>query len=344
LVSVVRRKAEWTDIRMFWVVAQLGSFGAAARALEIGLTTVTRAVDRLEERLNTKLLVRGPQGVTLTEAGERAYDSALTMERAAEIFENLILDSESLPEGRVRLAAPDGLAGVFLPRHLPEFLRANPKIDLAIDGGLWPDRPLVGEVDLTLTFAEPKNPDMVAIPLAYFHFTPFASRDYVDLYGSPDSLEALAMHAYVHHVGQDHGKESWDPRAAALQDFLRKRIITNSSAVSFGAVQQGVGIGPLPTAILDIDPSLVMLGLPVETVRLWLVRHRDVGGSARIRCVIDWLREVFDARNRPWYRAEFVHPREFARYADPVSRADQTALAARPADGRRQVKRRAPKG
>jgi len=339
VTSVVKRKADWTDIRMFWVVARLGSFGAAARALDIGLTTVTRAVDRLEERLNTKLLVRGPQGVTLTESGERAYDSALTMERASESFENLVRDSESAPEGKVRLAAPDGLAGVFLPRYVPEFLRANPKIDLLIDGGLWPDRPLVGEVDLTLTFAEPKNPDMVAIPLAYFHYTFFASRDYLQLYKAPSSLEELAMHAYVHHVAQDHNREAWNPRHAAFQDFLRKRIVTNSSAVSFAAIQQGAGIGPLPTAILAVDPNLVMLDFPVETLRLWLVRHRDVGGSARIRSVISWLREVFDARNQPWFRAEFVHPREFGKYTDPDRLADQTALAARPATGRRQLKR-----
>ena len=311
---------------MFWVVARLGSFGAAARALDISLTTVTRAVDRLEERLNTKLLVRGPHGASLTESGERAYDSALTMERAAESFEHFILDSESAPEGRVKLAAPDGLAGFFLPQHVPEFLRANPKIDLVIDGGLWPDRPLVGEVDLTLTFAEPKNPDMVAIPMAYFHYTLFASPEYLRLYKAPATLEEMALHAYVHHVGQDHNREAWSPRHAAFQEILHKRVVTNSSAVSFAAIQQGAGVGPLPTAILSIDPSLVMLDLPVvESVRLWLVRHRDVGRSARIRSVTNWLREVFDARTQPWYRAEFVHPRNFDDYLQPLHRRRQGA-------------------
>ncbi len=307
---------------MFWAVARLGSFGAAARALDVNLTTVTRAVDRLEERLNTKLLVRSPQGAALTEAGERAYDSALTMERAAESFENFLRDSEAAPEGRVRLAAPDGLAGFFLPPHLAEFTRANPKIDLVIDGGLWPDRPLTGEVDLTLTFAEPKNPDMVAIPLAYFHYRLFASPEYLSLYKAPTSLEQMALHSYVHHVAQDHNREAWTPRHAAFQEILQKRIVTNSSAVSFAAIQKGVGIGPLPTAILSIDPSLVMLDVPAsETVRLWLTRHRDVGGSARIRTVINWLREMFDTRTQPWYRAEFVHPREFDDYLDPIRRA-----------------------
>ena len=337
-MKVVRRKADWTDIRLFWAVARLGSFGAAARALDIGLTTITRAVDRLEERLNTKLLIRGPQGVTLTEAGERAYDSALTMERAAENFETHVLDSENTPEGRVKLAAPDGLAGVFLPPHLPEFLRGNPRIDLIIDSGLWPDRPIASEVDLTLTFSQPKNPDMVAVPLAYFHYTLFASRDYVDLYRAPTTPEEVMAHPYVHHAAQDHERESWHPRTAAFQDFLHKRIVTNSSAVSFSAIKQGAGIGPLPTAILSIDPSLVMLDLPIETLRLWLVRRRDTSRSARVRCVIEWLREVFDAKHQPWYRAEFVHPREFAPYLDPARREEDEPVAALPIDGRRRSK------
>jgi len=48
------------------------------------------------------------------------------------------------------LAAPDGVAGYFITPYLPEFLRAHPEIDLCVDCGLWPDRPLDGEADLTI--------------------------------------------------------------------------------------------------------------------------------------------------------------------------------------------------
>ena len=327
---MVRRKADWTDIRLFWAVARLGSFGAAARALEIGLTTITRAVDRLEDRLNTKLLLRGPQGVTLTEAGERAYDSAVAMENAAEIFETRVLDSEDTPEGRVRLAAPDGLAGVFLPPSLPEFLRAHPRIDLILDGGLWPDRPLTSDTDLTLTFAEPKSPDVVAIPLAHFHFGLFASRDYLDLYKAPVHPDDVAAHPYIHHAVRDDESETWHPRTAARQDFVRKRLLTNSGAMAFAAIRQGAGIGPLPTAILSVDPNLVMLDLPIETLKLWLVRRRDASRAARIKAVVEWLREVFDPRQKPWFRADFVHPRDFGPYlAVQGALDDEPGLAVR---------------
>ena len=310
--DVVRRRAEWSDVRVFWAVAELGSFGAAARALKLGLTTVTRAVDRLEAQLNAKLLTRGPQGVGLTEAGTLAHDRALSMERFAEQLEIEVADCEKIPEGRVRLAAPDGVAGMFLGPAMAEFIRANPKIDLMIDCALWPDRPLGGEADIGLTFEEPKHPDVIATPVAHFHYALFASREYMDLYGAPTTGAEIVAHPYVHHVGQTHHRENWKSNFAAFQDFMHKRIETNSSAVSFNAIKHGAGIGPMPTAILALEPSLVMIETPIpNTIRLWMVHHRDIGRSARVRRVIDWLKDVFDPKTKPWFRAEFVHPREF---------------------------------
>jgi DNA-binding transcriptional LysR family regulator len=119
MAEVVKRKADWSDLRVFWAVAELGSFGAAARNLGLGLTTVTRTVERLEERLAAKLFTRGPHGVTLTEAGVLAYDRALSMERVAEQLEREIVNSEKAPEGRVKISAPDGVAGIFLPPSWP---------------------------------------------------------------------------------------------------------------------------------------------------------------------------------------------------------------------------------
>jgi DNA-binding transcriptional LysR family regulator len=217
---------------------------------------------------------------------------------------------------------------------MAEFIRANPKIDLVVDCGFWPDRPLAGEVDLALTFEEPKNPDMIATPLAHFHYVLFASQDYLDLYGAPMTEHEVATHPYVHHVGQSHHRENWKPSFIAFQDFMHKRIETNSSAVSFSAVKHGAGVAPMPTAILALEPSLVMIATPMpNTIRLWLVHHRDIGRSARVRRVIDWLKEAFDPKTKPWYRAEFIHPREFGPYLNqkptPVPVAEPQAAPSR---------------
>jgi len=337
MATVARRKTDWSDVRIFWAVAELGSFGAGARALKLGLTTVTRAVERLETSLNTKLFVRGPQGVTLTRAGSLAYDRALTMERMAEQLEHELAVDDKVAEGPVTIATPDGIGGLFLAPFMAEFLRANPKIDLLVDCGLWPERPLAGEIDLTLTFTEPKHSDLVTTPLAHFHYQLFASREYLDLYGTPTTFAEAITHPFVHHVAQTQQREAWKPRDLAFQDLAQMRIKTNSSAVSFAAVKNGAGFGSMPTAILSLDPSLVMLELPPgPTVKLWLAHHRDIERSARIRCVIDWIREQFDPRTKPWYREEFVHPRDFAEAmtTGPARKPDDAGDAAKRRRGR----------
>ena len=296
---------------MFWAVVRSGSFAAAARALDCALTTITRAVDRLEQALNTKLIERGPQGVTLTDAGEKIYDLAYTMERSAEALEKLVLNSESALEGRVKIAARDGLAELILSPQLLPFLEEHPNIDVMLDTAHQSDRPMAGEVDLTLTFAPPTQPDLVSAPLAHFHFNFFAAQAYLDGHGTPRSISELPGHAYIHHVA--HIPVAHDPegRRLAFMKLLRWRFVTNSSASSFNAIRSGAGLSILPTAVLSIAPELVMLDMPVTSLQLWLVRHRDVGKSARIRQVEIWLRQVFDARTQPWYRAEFIHPRDF---------------------------------
>ncbi len=336
--KVGRQRAEWSSWRLFWAVAACGGFGAAARALGIGQPTITRRINDLEKRLNTRLFVRQPHGVTLTEQGRLAYDRVVTMEHSAEAIENLILDSEKQPQGSVGIGAPDGIAGIFLPPHMPELVRAHPRISLHIDCGLWSEHPLDGSIDISLTFARPSHPDLIARPIAHFHYGLFAARSYLDLYGTPASLAECASHAYVHHSAQVHQKEAWHPQAAAFREIVSTRIETNSSAVSFQAVRQGAGIGLMPTAILAIEPSLVMLDIPdMGSLQMWMCVHRDIARSARIRLVADWIREAFDPKTKPWHREELIHPRDFMGLITGGDGPGEPPPGDAPADGRRGV-------
>ena len=313
MADIARRRADWSALRIFFAVAQAGGINAAARALRLSPSTVTRTVEELERQLNVMLFVRSPRGVTLTEAGEIAFQRVLTMERTAATLELEIGDLEALPEGKVKIAAPDGVAGYFVTPFMAEFLRAHPGLDLSIDCGLWPDRPLDGEAELTLTYEEPTAGDVIGRPIAYMHYACFASREYIDLYGEPTSPQDLLNHPYIHHVAQTHQREIWTEQQKALQVLAHKRIQTNSSAVAVQAVKNGIGVAGLPTAILAVEPDLVMLdGIPpLAAAKLWMVHHREAARSARVRAVADWLRSIFDGRTRPWYRAEFIHPRDF---------------------------------
>src|SRR5690606_33030317 len=104
-----------------------------------------------------------------------------------------------------------------------------------------------------------------------------------------------------------------DEKGAAFQMMSQQRIRTNSSFVSFQSIREGAGIGGLPTSILSIDPTLVMLdGLVMGPVTLWMVRRREIAKSARVKQVAAWLEEVFDQKTQPWYREEYIAPADFA--------------------------------
>jgi DNA-binding transcriptional LysR family regulator len=65
-----------TLMETFVCTVETGSFSAAARRLDVGQPAVSKAIAQLEERLQTRLLLRSTRGLTTTEAGRAYYESA----------------------------------------------------------------------------------------------------------------------------------------------------------------------------------------------------------------------------------------------------------------------------
>jgi DNA-binding transcriptional LysR family regulator len=314
-----RTRADWDDIRSFVAAAQTGSFGAAARRLRISQPTVTRRIDDLETRLGARLFDRGLRGVTLTRAGEMVYDRALSMQRASVDIERLALESNSPEAGEVAIAAPEGLGGYFLGPEIADFLRENPAIRLALDCGFYPQHPVDRHVDLCLQIGDVETTAEVnAVPLATLHYGLFASRDYLETYGAPTRLDAAAGHRFVAHVAQN--PIGTGRTTEAFFALNGPALVVNSSTAMLHALQRGAGIGVIPTAILSVAPDLVMLDIPpLASSTLWLTHHRDAMKSTRVARVATWLTALFDAREKPWFRPDFVHPTEFAGWSWPAA-------------------------
>lgn len=306
-------RADWSDYRVFGAVVRHGGFNAAARALGMNQAGLSRRVRDLEIRLNVKLLDRRHDGVSLTEAGEMIFDHIVAMENSAASIEKLVLGRDRKAEGRVVVSAPEGVGGFILAPVVAEFLSENPAIRLALDCGLNPQAPVNGRPDVMLQFERPTDPDIVAEPVAYGHWCLFAAQSYIDLYGMPSTVPQAADHRAVDLTlyGQCE-RESWTEKAEAFVNLRTVSLETNSSSVMLMSVCMGAGLAPLPTYALTFDPSLVLIDTSLRvTLPLWMCHHRALSHSARVEKVLDWLRATFDARRKPWFRKEFVHPSEF---------------------------------
>lgn len=306
-------RADWADLRVFLHVAESGSISAAAKSLQMSQPTVSQRLRDLELRLNTQLVARGPQGVVLTEAGQRIREHVAAMQRSAQSIDRLLREYDDRPEGRVKIAAPDGIGSFWIAPRIAGFLRTNPGVTLSLDGGFWPDNPVKDEIDISVQYDARNFGEHVVEPLATVHYAPFASERYLATYGAPKSQAELVAHRTIHHSAVQLQRETWDPKAEAVRTLSAYNVETNCSATLVMALLSGAGIAFLPTCAAAFIPNIIMLGeAPAASPKLYLVYDPNVARIARARAVIDWLKETFAGDANPWFGEEFVHPREFA--------------------------------
>ncbi|MFN5268666.1 MAG: LysR family transcriptional regulator [Hyphomonadaceae bacterium] len=312
LKEVVRHRSDLSDLHVFYAVAVCGGLNAAARSLRVDPSTVSRALDQLEARLNTRLVRRTAQGVVLTKAGEMALARVRTIESQIEEMEREVFDSEATsPIGAVTLSCSDGVGAYLLTPALTHLLRENPKLDVRLDCGLWPNNPMEADAEIALVFNAEPIPGYVSKPIAYFHYALFGTQAFFELYGIPENIEDALRHPFLHHTAQKL-TANMPRKVPAFQDLARRRVETNSSAAVVEGVLSGIGLAAMPTVLASVYPELVMVGEAVEPLEMSLVYHRDIERIPRIKVVLKWLEAVFDQKTKPWYRREFVSPHEFA--------------------------------
>ena len=112
----------------FVKVVELGSLSAAARNLDLGLTSVARQVSMLEARLGVRLLVRTTRRLALTEEGKTYYDHAKHMLNEIEEAELILTRRSAEPTGRLVVAAPVAFGKLVIAPLISKFLAAYPRV------------------------------------------------------------------------------------------------------------------------------------------------------------------------------------------------------------------------
>ena len=184
-------------VAVFLRVVELQSFTAAAEALGLPKSSVSRSVARLEESLGVQLLQRTTRSVQLTEAGRVYFDEASralsTLEQAHEALSQL----EGRPQGAVRITAPVDFGAHVLAQLAARFTRRTPGITLEflLTGRLVN---LVDEgVDLAVRAGALRDSSLISRRVNRVEPWLFASPGYLDARGTPTAVEQLAEHDCV---------------------------------------------------------------------------------------------------------------------------------------------------
>lgn len=305
-------KFDWDDLRIFHALVSAGSMNAAARRMGIGQPTVSRRLEQLETRIGARLVTRGAEGVELTEVGERIWSQVQIMQATAGDIERIAHQADRADSGVVRVSAPEGVAGYWIARHLPSFMEANPRITIELTTRTAGEA-ASEQADISLQMTEAKRMSLVAADLATLHYTPFASRRYLDTYGPPSGLSDVLNHRVGDLVSYGQQRDHWPKDAAAIKQMIDPTLLTDSSLALAEATKAGAMIAMMPTYAARLEPELIHLDMDLHVpITLWMVYHPDQRRVTRVRKMLDWLREIFDSARYPWFRRDYVRPAEFA--------------------------------
>lgn len=164
---------------VFVRVIQAGGFSKAARQMNIPLSTVSARVAALEKSLGISLIQRSTRKLHLTAPGEIFFQHAVRAVNELQLAETQTKETQSQPQGRIRLTTPVELGMTTLVEVLSGFLRRYPKIHVDL---LLTDRvvDLIGEgVDLAIRMGELKDSSLVVKRLGQGGFEAFASPKYL---------------------------------------------------------------------------------------------------------------------------------------------------------------------
>ncbi len=304
---------DWDAARIFLEVVRCGSFRSAAERLDLSINVVRRRIDDFERQIGATLFTRDFHGTRLTDEGSLVVSAVERMEAAA--FDLLRAGNSvtSTLSGEVRVAVTEGLGTFWLAPRLVEFQETYPNILVDLHCAMRSADVSRHEADIAIHLSRPAALDVKLVRLGRMHLMFFASEKYLETHGTPKTPAELVKHRLVMQVADQTGaKEAFESLfpGYAQRDLVMMR--TNVSSANYWAVANGAGIGVFPTYACALDgkivPLEVELHLPFD---IWLSYHPGSGRIPRVRHMIDWLIEAFNPAKFPWFKDEFIHPREF---------------------------------
>ncbi len=286
---------DWDKIRIFYTVAEAGSFTRAGDDLGLSQSAVSRQVSALERELKAPLFHRHARGLILTEQGDLLFRAAKDMRLRLENTRARLEETSERPSGELKVTTTVGLGSLWLTQRIAEFLDTYPDVRISM---ILTNEELdlaMREADVALRLRRPAQPDLIQRRLFTVHFHIYASTDYVKRFGEPKTVDDLDQHRLLSFGGDQPpylmsvhwlstiGREGRPPR-----DY---HMVVNNIPALRSAVETGAGIAVLPDYAVDGNTKLVQLLRDVETPSLdtYLVYAEEMRNVARVQAFRDFL-------------------------------------------------------
>ena len=252
---------DWDKLKIFYAVAEAGSFTRATINLNLSQSAISRQIQSLEQDLKVQLFERHARGLTLTENGEYVFKTAHEVISKLKYIETSLSDQKNKPTGKLTITTVRSFGTHLLTPRIQEFMQLNPNIEVEL---IFDDKELdlsTRQADIGIFMRRPKQLNYIQRKLVDINYYIYGSTKYLDKYGIPKTINDLNKHKFI-----SFGKGApspvfnpdWALKLGVKDNKKRKSIMKVNSVMGLLlAVESGVGLAALPEYLVSSSTNVI---------------------------------------------------------------------------------------
>ena len=281
------------DLKLFTTVVELGSFTAAANALDLPRGNVSRRISDLEASLGIQLFIRTTRSLSLTQSGELYYKELLIALGALEKANHVASNLSELPHGKIKIGLLPETSDI-LQSTLFRFQDMYPEVELdirSINNG-FVDMHRQG-LDIAMHGGRLSDANIVARKLMDLQRVFVASPDFITKEGQPVSVQELSNYPFVcFRWPTGDIDQQWD--IANINVTVEPSIVSDSIGFVKGGAIRHRGIALLPELLVrqEIKDGTLVNLFPNDTLQkeeAWLLYPQRKALSHASQLLVDFL-------------------------------------------------------
>jgi len=284
-------KFDWERAKALVAVAEAGTFSGAAELLKLAQPTLGRQIKALEDELGVALVEKVGKRLELTPIATEILEKFQLMAEAAEEVSLIVKGNSKELEGTVSISASESYAAFLLPKILLKMRREYPKIHIDIIATNDSTDLIKRDADIAIRNYRPVQNDLIIKNIGQSKFHIYGTQEYLDELGEIKEVSDLNRANFIGIMERETLIQGLNVFGLNL-DQENFPINSSSHLAHWEIVKQGGGLGLMASSVGDREEGLVKVlpdSFPEMIVENWLVSHRDLKNSYRIRAVYDFL-------------------------------------------------------
>ncbi|BAN97717.1 lysR family transcriptional regulator [Plautia stali symbiont] len=284
---------------IFAKVVELGSFTAAARQLQLSVSSISQIVARLEDELQVKRLNRSTRSLGLTEAGKIYYQGCRRMLAETSQVHEQLYAFKNTPIGILRIGCSTAMAQNVLSAMTSEMLHEYPGLSVNLMTGIPTPDLIANGLDVVIRVGELQDSNLFSRRLGAMPMVVCAAKSYLAQHGTPEKPAEIDNFSWLEYsVRPDNTFELVAPEGLVTRLTPQGRFVTNDSQTLIRWLKAGCGIAyvPLMWVIDEINAGEIDILFPQyhsEPRPVYAVYTEKDKLPLKVQVCINYLTEYF---------------------------------------------------